>query len=94
MTLKPGKGHDFHKHPDQEEVIYCVAGKVEQWIDRAKSILGPGDSAFIPAGMVHASFNVGSGEAKVVAILGPCVGEIGYELVDMAQEAPWKDMRK
>jgi quercetin dioxygenase-like cupin family protein len=94
VTLSPGKGHDFHKHPDQEEVIYAVAGKVEQWIDKEKRILAPGDSAFIPAGVVHASFNVGESEAKVVAILGPCVGSIGYELVDVAQEAPWKDLRK
>jgi hypothetical protein len=30
----------------------------------------------------------------VVAILGPCVGPIGYELVDVAGEAPWKGLRK
>jgi quercetin dioxygenase-like cupin family protein len=94
VNLAPGKGHDFHKHPDQEEVIYVVAGKVEQWVDRDKRVLGPGDCAFIPAGMVHASFNIGDGNAKIVAILGPCVGEIGYELVDVAGEAPWKTMRK
>ncbi len=93
VTLLPGKGHDFHKHPDQEEVIYCVAGRVEQWIDREKQILGPGNSAYIPADVVHASFNTGDAEAKVVAILGPCVGDIGYELVDMANEAPWKTLR-
>jgi quercetin dioxygenase-like cupin family protein len=94
VTLLPGKGHDFHKHPDQEEVIYVVAGRVEQWVDREKRSLGPGDSAFIPAGVVHASFNTGDAEAKVVAILGPCVGSIGYELVDVAGEAPWKGLRK
>ena len=93
VTLSPGKGHDFHKHPDQEEVILVIAGKVEQWVDREKRILGPGDSAYIPADVVHASFNVGDGEAKVAAILGPCVGEIGYELVDVAGEAPWKTLR-
>lgn len=93
VTLGPGKGHDFHKHPDQEEVIYVVAGTVEQWVDREKRTLGPGDSAFIPADMVHASFNVGSGDAKIVAILGPCVGEGGYELVDVSKRAPWKDRR-
>jgi quercetin dioxygenase-like cupin family protein len=93
VNLAPGKGHDFHKHPDQEEVIYVVAGKVEQWIDRDRRTLGPGDCAFIPAGMVHASFNIGDGNAKIVAILGPCVGDIGYELVDVAGEAPWKTMR-
>ena len=94
VTLLPGKGHDFHKHPDQEEVIYVVAGRVEQWLDREKRTLGPGDSAFIPAGVVHASFNTGDVDAKVVAILGPCVGAIGYELVDVAGEAPWKGLRK
>jgi quercetin dioxygenase-like cupin family protein len=94
VTLSPGKGHDFHKHPDQEEVLYVVAGTVEQWVDREKRMLGPGDSAFVPADMVHASFNAGSTDAKIVAILGPCVGDGGYELVDVAGEAPWKDLRR
>lgn len=93
VTLAPGKGHDFHKHPDQEEVIYIAAGRVEQWVDREKRILGPGDSAFIPADVVHASFNVGDTDAKIAAILGPCVGEIGYELVDVAGEEPWNALR-
>ncbi len=94
VTLGPGKGHDFHKHPDQEEVIYVAAGQVEQWVDREKRILGPGDSAFIPADVVHASFNVGDRDARIVAILGPCVGKIGYELVDMAGEAPWNGLKR
>jgi quercetin dioxygenase-like cupin family protein len=93
VTLSPGKGHNFHKHPDQEEVILCVSGSVEQWVDREKRILAPGDSAFIPAGVVHASFNVGQSEAKVVAILGPCKGDIGYEVVEMGAEAPWNTLR-
>jgi quercetin dioxygenase-like cupin family protein len=94
VTLGPGKGHDFHKHPDQEEVIYVIAGKVEQWVDREARTLGGGDCAFIPAGVVHASFNIGDSDARIVAILGPCVGAIGYELVDVAGEAPWKGLRK
>ena len=93
VTLAPGKGHNFHHHPDQEEVIYVVAGQVEQWVDRDKRILGPGDSAFLPAGTVHASFNVGSSEANIVAILGPCVGEKGYEVVEVAGDAPWNGLR-
>jgi len=93
VTLAPGKGHAFHKHPDQEEVLYVVTGEVEQWVDRDRRMLGPGDSAFVPADMVHASFNVGSGEAKIIAILGPCVGAGGYELVDVSGEAPWKGLR-
>jgi hypothetical protein len=34
----PGKGHDFHLHPHQEEVILVAAGRIEQWIDREKRL--------------------------------------------------------
>lgn len=93
VTLNPGKGHNFHKHPDQEEVIVCIAGQVEQWLGEEKRLLGPGDSVFIPAGLVHASFNAGTGEARLAAILGPCVGDVGYVSVEMGDEAPWNTLR-
>ena len=94
VKLDPGKGHDFHKHPDQEEVVLVTKGMVEQWVDREKRILGPGDAAFIPPDVVHASFNAGDEPAKIVAILGPCVGAVGYEAVDVANDAPWKTLRR
>jgi quercetin dioxygenase-like cupin family protein len=93
VNIAPGQGHDFHKHPDQEEVIYVIRGQVEQWLEQEKRFLGPGDSVFIPAGVVHASFNTGDSDAQLLAILGPCVGDDGYELVDVAGDAPWNDLR-
>ena len=88
-----GQGHNFHIHPHQEEVIVVTAGRLEQWIAREKRLLGPGDTAYIPAGVVHASFNVGDVEAKLLAILGPCVGEAGVVTVEVAGDAPWSTMR-
>ena len=94
VTLKPGGGHDFHKHPQQEEVIYVIEGEVEQWLDREKRVLRAGDSVFISGDAVHASFNTSNHDAKLLAILGPCVGrENGYEVVGVAGQAPWKDLR-
>jgi len=93
VTFNPGGGHNFHKHPNQEEVLYVIEGEVEQWIDLEKRTLGPGDSAFVGAGVVHASFNVGEGNAKLLAILGPSVGPEGYELVDVADQEPWASQR-
>lgn len=93
VTLTPGNGHNFHKHPDQEEVIYVVEGAIEQWLEQDRKQLGPGEAVFIPADVVHASFNVGSGPAKLLVSLGPCVGEGGYDLVDVSDQAPWKDLR-
>jgi len=93
VTLNPGGGHNFHKHPDQEEVIYVIEGSVEQWLREERRILTPGDAVFIPADVVHASFNTGSAPAKLLAILGPCVGEGGYVSVEMGDQEPWKSLR-
>ena len=74
-------------------MIVVTAGRLEQWIDREKRLLGPGDTAYIPAGVVHASFNVGDVEAKLLAILGPCVGEDGVVTVEVAGKVPWSSIR-
>lgn len=94
VELLPGKGHDFHKHPGQEEVIVCVKGTVEQWVGEEKRMMEPGDAAYIDADEVHATFNNGSESAFVLAILGPCVGEIGYGIEEVADQAPWNTLRK
>lgn len=91
--FKPGKGHNFHLHPNQEEVIYVLQGTLEQWVGAERDVLGPGDAAFIPAGKVHASFNVGSEDVRILAILGPAVGVKGYEVEEVGTIAPWKDLR-
>jgi quercetin dioxygenase-like cupin family protein len=92
-TFLPGKCHDFHLHPGQEEVIYVVEGTIEQWIESEKRILAAGDSVVIPADAVHASFNDGTAAAKILAILSPAVGEDGYGLVDVAGDEPWASLR-
>lgn len=94
VNFDAGKGHDFHKHPQQEEVVLVVSATVEQWIDREKRILSPGDAAFIPTNIVHASFSAGDKPAAIIAILGPCIGANGYEVVDVANDAPWNTLRK
>ena len=93
VTLNPGGGHNFHKHPDQEEVIYVMSGQIEQWLEQEKQTLKAGEAIFIPPDVVHASFNVSNQPAKLHVTLGPCVGEGGYELVDVADQAPWNTLR-
>jgi quercetin dioxygenase-like cupin family protein len=94
VTLSPGGGHNFHKHPKQEELIYVIDGEIEQWVDREKQMLRSGDSAFMGADVVHASFNISGRNAKLLAILGPCVGSEGYELVDVSKQEPWVSLKQ
>jgi quercetin dioxygenase-like cupin family protein len=93
VRLNPGGEHNFHKHPNHEEVIYVVEGEIEQWVDQEKRILRPGDSAFIGADVVHGSFNASNQNAKLLAILSPSIGPAGYEWVDVAHQEPWASLR-
>jgi len=93
VRFDPDSGHNFHKHPNQEEVIYVVEGEITQWVGTEKRTLGAGDSAFISKNEVHASFNESDRAAKILAILGPSIGQDGYELVDVAEEEPWISIR-
>ena len=43
--ISPGKGHNFHYHPNQEEVLYVVSGSIEQWLERERRTLGPGSAS-------------------------------------------------
>lgn len=93
VTIWPGKGHDFHKHPDQEEMIVVKSGRIEQWIERERRELEPGDSVYIDADVVHASFVIGDEPAHLQVVLGPAAGEGGYETVDVFDQDPWNTLR-
>lgn len=88
----PGQGDPFHFHPDQEEIIHVLEGRVEQWLGRERRILGPGDATFAPPGVIHGAWNAGETPARLLAIFGPCV-EGGIGRVDVGSEAPWSTIR-
>lgn len=92
-VLPPGEGHDFHHHPELEEAIYVLEGEVEQWVNQEKKILKPGEVAHILPGVIHASFNAGSEDAIILAILSPgAVKEVFT--VDVSDQEPWASLRK
>lgn len=93
VHIPPGQGHAFHRHPEFEEIIYVVSGTCEQWVDKEKRIMKPGESAHIPMNMVHGSYNAGKETMVLLAILSPAKIK-GPPLVDVSMEEPWKSLRK
>lgn len=91
-VLPAGEGHNFHTHPELEEIIYVLSGQVEQWVEREKRLLGPGEVAHIPRGIVHATFNPTGSDAVILAILSPAAAK-GPFLVDVSGEEPWCSLR-
>jgi quercetin dioxygenase-like cupin family protein len=93
VHIPPGQAHQFHRHPEREEIIYVLEGTAEQWVDRQKRILHAGEVAHIPKNMVHGTYNAGSEILRVLAILSPVKIE-GPALVDVSQDEPWRSLRK
>jgi quercetin dioxygenase-like cupin family protein len=93
VTLEPGEGHAFHRHDGQEEMIIVKQGAVTQFIERDSATLGAGDSVYLDAGVVHASYNDGDETAELQVVIGPSVGAGGYALVDVSGEEPWASLR-
>ena len=93
VRIKEGEGHDFHVHPEMNEILYVLKGKAEQWVESEMQFLEVGDSVFIEASTVHGTFNAGSGDLEFLAILSPLDGwEAGT--VDVSGDEPYSGYRK
>jgi quercetin dioxygenase-like cupin family protein len=93
VRLDPGFFHGFHKHPDQDEMITVVAGKVTQYLEGESTVLGPGDSVYIDKDVVHGSYNDFDEPAQLAVVLAPAIGDGGYLAVDVSAEEPWASAR-
>jgi quercetin dioxygenase-like cupin family protein len=93
VTLEPGEGHAFHRHPGQEEMIIVKQGSVMQYLEQDSTTLNAGDSVYIDDGVIHASYNDGAETAHLQVVIGPALGEGGYGLEDVSAEEPWSSIR-
>lgn len=87
----PGTGHAFHTHPEMDEIIYVIEGSMTQWLEHEKKELKPGDSIYIPRGVVHGCINHTNAECEFLAVLSPAK-ITGPFAVDVSQEEPWRSL--
>lgn len=90
--MKPWQAHKFHHHPNMEEILYVLSGTAEQWVERECRIMKPGDSLYLPAGLIHGTYNNSAEELDFLAVLAPAKSE-GPGTVDVSEEEPWKSLR-
>jgi quercetin dioxygenase-like cupin family protein len=72
--------------------LYILAGEAEQWVEREKRIMTSGHSLYLPANVVHATYNIGPGLLDFLAVLSPAKSE-GPGTVEVADLEPWKSLR-
>ena len=90
--LPPGQAHRFHFHPKMEEILYILSGTAEQWVEKARHYMKPGDSLFLPPGIVHGTYNTGGDLLDFLAVLSPAQSD-GPVTVEISGEEPWKSLR-
>lgn len=62
-----------HKNDAYEEVLYGIEGVLTWTIDGERYAVGPGQAVCIPRGAVHRFENVGSTDAKQLAVITPAI---------------------
>jgi mannose-6-phosphate isomerase-like protein (cupin superfamily) len=75
-----------------EEILYILSGTAEQWVNREKRQLGPGDSVYLPPNLIHGTWNAGSDRLDFLAILSPAKNP-GPVTIEVGDQDPWKSLR-
>lgn len=91
MTVPPeGRMPVAHFHRDWEETVYGLSGVVTFIVAGERHPIGPGDTLFIPRGVVHGFENTSGADATCLLLLTP--GVLGpdyfHELAVLAAAGP------
>lgn len=62
---------DAHRHAVSEQVYYVISGNARLLHGDDDVVLGPGQGAFIPPGLVHAVENTGDEDLVFVVVTTP-----------------------
>lgn len=66
MILIPGHSGEAHRHPNADEVIYLIKGKVEVRVGDETFSLNATDTLAIPGGLSHQIHNPGIEDAELI----------------------------
>ena len=66
VVIKPGKANPRHAHPNCDEVLHLLTGRLEHSIGDDKVAMNAGDTLIVPAGCVHNAANPGPGDAEMI----------------------------
>ena len=79
----------MHRHRDEDEFTYVVAGRIGAVSDGVEVVAGPGDLIFKPRGQWHTFWNAGDEPAAVLELISPSgLEELFRELGTMGEPDP------
>lgn len=66
VVIKAGHGNPIHRHPNCDEVLHVLHGRIEHSLGTAKYVMNAGDAISIPAGEWHNARALGETDAEMV----------------------------
>lgn len=89
VILLPGKGHDWHNHPESEEILYVLSGEGLQTVDDDPPFpVKAGDTIYIPTAIYHATLNTGWQPLRLLALYNPGGPDQALEALPDFREVP------
>jgi quercetin dioxygenase-like cupin family protein len=64
--IRPGHANPPHYHPNCDEVLHVVRGRIEHRVDDEYVEMSAGDTISIPSGRMHNARNLGDEETEFV----------------------------
>jgi len=77
--VKPGQSNPRHYHPNCDEILSVVSGRIRHTMNEVTVEMGPGDTVSIPKGVLHNATNIGDTDAVLSIAFDSAYREvIGY----------------
>ncbi len=79
VTIKAGKSNPRHRHPNCEEVLYLLKGRLEHTVAEQTFTLSAGDTITIAAGVFHNATCIGNEAADMIVVYSEGIREFEPE---------------
>ena len=66
VVVRSGQANPRHRHPNSEEVLHLLRGRLRHTIDDREFPMEPGDTIVIPADVFHNAFRIGDGDTEMI----------------------------
>lgn len=80
VTFDPGASNSTHRHPNCEEALLLLSGRLEHSLGEEETVLEPGDLLHIPQDVPHSATNLVDDEA--VALIAYDTADRQVDLLD------------
>ena len=67
VTIDAGQANPRHRHPNCDEILHLLSGRLEHSLGEEAFLMEPGDTISIPAGVLHNARAL-DGNAAIMAI--------------------------